>query len=124
MIAASAAAFIMILYRPGDEVLMPGGLLLGMAAGYSLHKHYAGFTGDGISGRTGAAKYLILPGRFTLGIAVTVLILAAFEKIIPENRFSDFYSLLYFIRFVSAGLWVSAGAPWLFRLLRLAGGSR
>jgi hypothetical protein len=123
MIAAAAASFVMILYRPGDEALMPGGMLLGMAAGYSLNKRYIGFTSAGLFGRTGAAKWLTLLARFALGIVATLLILGAFEKIIPRNRFSDFYLLLYFLRFVIAGLWITAGAPWLFRVLRLAGES-
>ncbi|GHV96038.1 phosphatidic acid phosphatase [Spirochaetia bacterium] len=118
--AAAAVAFIMILYRPGAEILMPGGMFLGMAAGYSLNKRYIGFKSSGLFGRTGAAKYLTLLARFVLGIAATAIILLAFEKVIPQNHFADFYLILHFLRFTVTALWVYAGAPWLFCVLHLA----
>jgi membrane-associated phospholipid phosphatase len=132
LMAAAAAAFIMILYRPSEEAIMPGGMLFGMALGYSLNKRYIGFKSSGVLGKTGIAKYTVLACRFLLGIAVTALIFAAFEKITPENRFSgrestslfgetsDYYLILYFLRFVCMGLWVCAGAPRLYCFLRLA----
>jgi membrane-associated phospholipid phosphatase len=121
MYAASAAAFIMILYRPADEALMGGGLFFGMAAGYNLNKRYIGFKSAGVSGRSKAAKYAVLGARFFLGIAGMVLVFAASGKILHLTRQSDFYYIFYFIRLVIAALWVSAGAPWLFRVFRLAG---
>jgi membrane-associated phospholipid phosphatase len=123
MITAAAAAFIMILYRPVDEALLPGGLFLGMAAGCGLNRRGIGFKSADLFGRTGAAKYLTLLLRYALGIAAMILIFAAFEKITPAARLSGFYTMFYFLRFVSAGLWVCAGAPLLFRFLRLAGES-
>jgi membrane-associated phospholipid phosphatase len=134
MIIAATAAFIMILYRPGVETLMPGGMLLGMVLGYSLNKRCIGFKSSGILGKTGPVKYAVLCFRFLLGAAGAVLIFAAFAKIIPEGRFagresasllgeaSDYYLILYFLRFVITALWVYAGAPWLYCLLRLGEG--
>jgi membrane-associated phospholipid phosphatase len=118
MIAASAASFIMILYRPVDEAIIPGAMLFGMAAGYCLNRRYIGFKSS--TGKTGAPQYITLLFRFLPGIAVTVLILAAFEKIIPQDRHAGHYLILYFLRFAITGLWVCAGAPRLFCALRLA----
>jgi membrane-associated phospholipid phosphatase len=134
MILASAVAFIMILYRPAGEAILPGGVLLGMAGGYSLNKRCIGFKSSGVWGKAGPAKYLILFFRFLTGSAAAILILMVFEKIIPEGRFaggesvslsgesSGNYLILHFLRFAITACWVYAGAPWLYRLLRLAEG--
>jgi hypothetical protein len=55
-----------------------------------------------------------------LGITGLFLLYVASGKII--NKFHSFgnYELFLFLRFVLIALWVSAVAPWLFRLLRLA----
>ena len=136
MIIAAAAAFLMILYRPSDESLMLGGMLLGAAAGYSLNRHYTGFKSSAGIGSTGVTRYGVLALRFLLGIAGAALLFAAFAKITPESRFagresaslfgeaSDYYVLLYFFRFAVITLWVYAGAPWLFCRLRLAEGKK
>jgi hypothetical protein len=121
VITVALAAFGMILYRPGEEALMPGGMLLGMGTGYCLNRRFTGFGSSAVFGRTGIAKYLTLIGRFAMGMAGMILIFAALEKIIPQTRRSGNYQLFYFLRFVLLSLWISAGAPWFFRLLRLAG---
>ena len=120
VIAGAAMSFIMILYRPAEEVMIPGALLLGMAAGYSLNRRYIGFKSAGTAGKSRYAKCLVLFFRCLAGIAGMVLIFATFKKIIPNNRSADYFVLLYFFRFVTLALWVYAGAPWLFGVLRLA----
>ena len=117
MIASAALSFLMILYLPGEEILMPGGTLLGAGAGYCLNLRYAGFTSTP-GGREGAAKYLILLVRFLLGITGLVLILTAVGKLIPQD--SGNRSLYGFARFAIAGLWIYAGAPIIFIKLHLA----
>lgn len=118
MIAAAASAFVMILYRPGVETLMPGAMLLGMGTGYCLNKRYIGFSACALAGKTGAAKYCVLVGRFVLGMAGLVLLFAAFQKLMPRDAGN--YQLFYFLRFTFLALWITVAAPWLFRLLRLA----
>jgi membrane-associated phospholipid phosphatase len=121
MIAAAALSFIMILYKPAEEALLPGGMVLGMAAGYSLNKRFIGFAGARVFGRTGAAKNASLFARFVIGMAGMVIVFAAFGKFIPESRLAGHYLIAHFLRFAAAAFWVSAGGPWLFCLLRLAG---
>jgi membrane-associated phospholipid phosphatase len=120
MIATAAAAFVMILYCPAEKALMPGAVLLGMGAGYCLNRRYIDFKPSPVVGKTGAAKCPVLFIRSALGIAGTVLIYAAFGKILAGNEHSSYYRLLYFFRFAVLALWISAGAPWLFCSLRLA----
>jgi len=119
MIASAAVAFVMILYRPSAELLMPGGMILGLGAGFCFCKRYFGFSASALSVRTGVAKYLTLLVRFLLGITVFVLLYIA-EKVMGGLSDSGNYQLKLFLCFVLLSLWISAGAPWLFRFLRLA----
>ncbi|MDR0442828.1 MAG: phosphatase PAP2 family protein [Treponema sp.] len=133
MIACAFLSFVMILYLPSVELLMPGGTLLGMGAGYCLNRRYVGFMSADYIDRIGIlqrsfpniAKYLILLVRFLLGITGLVLIFIAVGKLIPQMSHADHIyanrNLFGFIRFALAGLWVSVGAPWVFVRLRLAG---
>jgi membrane-associated phospholipid phosphatase len=120
-IAAAALAFVMILYRPFAELLMPGGMILGLGTGYCLCKLYVNFSASDLSGRTGAARYLTLLVRFLLGITVFALLYVASARIMGGMDNFGNYRLAAFLRFALLALWVSAGAPWLFRFLRLAG---
>jgi membrane-associated phospholipid phosphatase len=120
LIAGAALAFIMILYRPLADMVMLGGMILGLVTGYFLCTRYINFTAASCSGRSGAAKYLNLVVRFLLGITGLVLLFVASGKIINKFYPSGNDELFAFLRFALITLWVSAGAPWLFCLLRLA----
>jgi len=120
LIACSALAFVMILYRPSIELLMPGAMIFGLGTGYCLCRQYIGFTASALSGRVGISKYLVLAVRFLLGITVVVLLFVLTEKVMVRFHGSGNYPLFMFLRFALLALWISAGAPWLFRFLRLA----
>ena len=120
LIACAALAFVMILYRPFIELLMPGAMILGLGTGYYLCRFHIGFTASALSNRTGVFKYLALAVRFLLGMTVMVLLFVLTEKIMVKLKGSGNYPLFMFLRFVLFALWISAGAPWLFRFLRLA----
>ena len=121
MYASAAIAFVMILYRPSPELLIPGGTILGLGAGYCLCKKYFNFSASSLGGRTGIYRWLALLVRFLLGITVFALLYAAAEKITGGGtNNSGNYRLVMFLCFALMGLWISAGAPWLFRFLRLA----
>jgi len=120
MYACAALAFVMILYRPSAELLIPSGTLLGFGAGYCLCKKYYNFSASALPGRVGVAKYLVMLVRFLLGITIFALLYVVTERITGDMNNSGNYRLIAFLRFVLLGLWISAGAPWLFRFLRLA----
>jgi membrane-associated phospholipid phosphatase len=121
LIICATLSFIMILYRPSVELLLPGAMLLGLGGGFCLCKTRIGFTAS-VTGksREGAAKYLILLVRFLLGITVLALIYVVTDKLTAGMHNSGNYQLVMFLRLSVLALWVSAGAPWLFRFLRLA----
>jgi membrane-associated phospholipid phosphatase len=118
LIASALVSFIMILYLPGKEILMPAGFLLGLGAGYCLNRRYVDFSAGKTLGRTGIAKFLVLFVRFLLGITGFLLVYIVFGKILPTEGGNA--NLFGFIRYALVGLWVSVAAPWVFVKLRLA----
>jgi len=135
MLASAALAFIMILYRPLTEMLIPGGLILGLGTGYFLCKSRIGFSAcvnqkiesiesesnesADIHDRSKRNCYLILLARFVIGMAVLVLLFIASGKAIAIFNDSGNYQLIVFLRYALIAFWVSAGAPWIFRFLRI-----
>jgi membrane-associated phospholipid phosphatase len=115
--ASAGLSFLMILYLPGEEILMPGGTLLGMGVGYCLNCRYIGFT-SALADREGTAKHLAFLVRYLLGITGVLLIYILIGKLITQN--SGNRNLFVFTRFALLGLWVSAGAPWIYVKLHLA----
>ncbi|MDR2158776.1 MAG: phosphatase PAP2 family protein [Treponema sp.] len=120
MIAGAAAAFIMILYRPDKALLAPGAVVLGMSIGYGLACRYVHFSAAAAFGRRGAAKFLTLLGRFFLGAAGIGVVFLIFNLISPRSSESSLYNIFSFLRYVVLQIWVCAGAPWIFRQVRLA----
>jgi membrane-associated phospholipid phosphatase len=137
-ILCAGLAFVMILYRPRPELLIPGALVLGLGLGYSLNLdrlrfRAAGDGGDGPgpSGNTeqsGNAEQS--PGaqaafrglRFAAGMAGMALLFTLLGRLIPEES-AALYPLLFFFRFALLGFWMSFAAPWLFLRLGLARGA-
>jgi hypothetical protein len=130
---AAALSFIMILYRPSEKMLIPAGMLLGLVAGYYLNKIYIGFTAATLRRKNlttedtentiktpwySVVKYLA--GRFILGAVGLFLLFYATGKLNNIFNNSENYNLFIFLRYALLALWISAGAPWLFRFTRLA----
>jgi membrane-associated phospholipid phosphatase len=121
MIAGALAAFLMNASGIGSN---QGGLFLGFCCGYSLMKSRIGFAAEArVKGeKPGAA---ILLARYALGMAGAALLYLALRALLPggESLFADlpfwgasspYHELGRFLRYGVLGLWVSAGAPWLF----------
>jgi membrane-associated phospholipid phosphatase len=118
LIAAAVLAFAMNLYRPSEYMLIPGGMILGLGLGCFLCQRYIDFNAA-VNNRNRAEKRLVLLVRYALGITAMVLLYAATGKAINGLRNSGNYDLYVFTRYFLAALWLSAGAPWVFRKLRL-----
>ncbi|MCL2763364.1 MAG: hypothetical protein FWD36_09215 [Treponema sp.] len=122
MLASAVLAFIMILYRPSPELLLPGGMILGLGTGYILCKRHVGFSAA--VNREGAAKYALLLARFVLGMAGLAALFIVTGKITDLFIDSGNYDLIVFMRFVLLAFWISAIAPWLFCKIKLASNER
>ncbi|MDR1972603.1 MAG: phosphatase PAP2 family protein [Treponema sp.] len=119
MIVSAAAAFVMILYRPSTDMLMPGAVVLGIGLSYSLCANHIHFHAAALFGRRGMAKFLSMAARFALGIAGIAVFFVIFSRFSPGHD-SSLYPLFFFIRFALLEAWIYAGAPWIFLRLRLA----
>jgi membrane-associated phospholipid phosphatase len=121
MIVSAAAAFVMILYRPSPEMLMPGGVVLGLGLAWSINVNHIRFRSTAVFGRKGILRALSLGGRFITGIAGIVVLFILFDRLGPEEGASQ-YDLFLFLRFALLQFWVYAAAPWVFLRLGLAEG--
>jgi hypothetical protein len=121
MLLSAAAAFVMILYRPSTEMLMPGAVVLGLGLAYSVTANRIHFRSAALFGRRGVAKALSLAGRYLIGVTGIVLMFVIAGRLDPGKE-SSLYSLFFFFRFVLLEFWIYAAAPWIFLRLRLAEG--
>jgi membrane-associated phospholipid phosphatase len=119
MIAIAALSFVMILYVPAKELLMPGGTLLGLGLGYLLNRRYVGFSNNALTERTDSKKYFILFARALLGLGGLILIFYRVGSFVPYS--SSNQNLYAFVVTMITGLWITIVAPWIFIKLRLAG---
>jgi len=121
IITSAAAAFLLILYRPTYDFVIPGGFILGMGAGYCLNKRYIGFKSTDVMQKKGKVKFLTLFLRFFIGLAVLFLIEYRIVKIIETVAERQNIMLYCFLCYGILSLWVSVAAPWIFIKLKLAG---
>lgn len=120
MICAALVSFIMILYRPAETLLVPGAVFMGLGIGGALNIHYVKFKSRLSGGRSRGVRFSALLVRFLLGTTVGVLIYVLFGKMTSVSQGASWYFIAYFVRYALIGLWISAGAPWLYCVLRLA----
>jgi membrane-associated phospholipid phosphatase len=112
-----AVAFLMNALHPEDTSL--GGVFFGMGAGFLLMKAKFPFSARlGADGQT--AKVASLAIRYLLGLAVSAALYLGLKKVFPGET-SNSYALFRFLRYGLVGVWVSAGAPWVFLRLKLMG---
>jgi membrane-associated phospholipid phosphatase len=129
LICAAAATLILNGLNPADTSLPA--LLLGFGAGYNLMIHTFPFAARGpVRGK--APGFGVLAFRYVFGMAGAAAIYLGLRLIFPgeASLFSSFphwgqgspyYELGRFIRYGLVGFWVSAGAPWVFLRMGIAG---
>jgi hypothetical protein len=86
-------------------------VLFGMLAGLGWMNSRGGFSSDGSFGQR--------VGRFLLGITGVLVLYLGLKAIFPGGNELLPYVLRY-LRYALIGLWISAGAPWVFIKLKLA----
>ncbi|TLN15044.1 phosphatase PAP2 family protein, partial [bacterium] len=95
-----------------DGLFTAAGTWWGMAAGYAWYsRRYGRFNAGGEWNKRGL--------RLALGLMVVLVLWYGLGQLFPRN--ADVISfVLRFIRYALVGVWVAAGAPWLFVRLKLA----
>ncbi|MDR2448107.1 MAG: phosphatase PAP2 family protein [Treponema sp.] len=113
-IISAAVSFVILL--TGNTLL--SGAMLGMGAGYALMLKFAPFSAQSKRGK-GLKTFFILAARYIIGVVGAAVLFLAFQRFMPDKN-SAYYPLAYFCQPVPLGLWIYAGAPWVFIKARLA----
>ena len=135
-ICAAAIALVMNGLYPKDRTLPA--LFLGFCIGYTLMRKHFPFSARGeiYGSKSGGKKpgIRIMLLRCLMGFAGMVVVYLALRLILPGEgslfsgipiwgQTSPFYEIGRFIRYGLVGMWVSAGAPWVFLRMGLSSAS-
>jgi membrane-associated phospholipid phosphatase len=96
--------------HPNNDNIGPMAVLMGISTGLALTIHLAPFS------TAGPLRQRVL--RFAVGVIVLFALYYGLKLIFPGMS-KPLYFFMRFVRYTAVGLWVSLGAPWLFRQLRL-----
>jgi membrane-associated phospholipid phosphatase len=121
MILASGLALLINVLSSGTGAIHTtlSGTLFGMGIGYSLMVRYILFSAKiSFPGKKGK-HILFLALRFLLGVIGLALLFLGLTLLIPGET-SVHFRLANFCRFAILGIWIYAGAPWVFLRLGLA----
>jgi membrane-associated phospholipid phosphatase len=111
LLLAAGVPLVLFVTSPGKSVATAMGALAGAGVGFALTRRYVPFSPEGPMWQRVV--------RFLVGAAAVVPLYAAMEMM-PYLEDSWMYLALRFGYFVVIGLWTTLGAPWVFKLLRLA----
>jgi membrane-associated phospholipid phosphatase len=111
LLLAAGVPLVLFVTSPGKSVATAMGALAGAGVGFALTRRYVPFSPEGPMWQRVV--------RFLVGAAAVVPLYAAMETM-PYLEDSWMYLALRFGYFVVIGLWTTLGAPWVFKLLRLA----
>jgi len=112
ILLAAGVPLVLFVTSPGKSVATAMGTLAGAGVGLALLRRYVPFS------PAGPMWQRVL--RFVVGAAVVVPLYVALE-VVPLAEGSWPYLAFRFSYFVLLGVWGTLAAPWLFRVLRLAG---
>jgi membrane-associated phospholipid phosphatase len=94
-----------------NSTITSAAVLFGMLAGLAWMNSQGGFSAVGSLGQRA--------GRLLLGVAGVLILYLGLKAIFPTGETFIPYFLRY-LRYALIGLWISAGAPWIFVKLKLA----
>lgn len=95
-----------LLVFKGHDYYVSVGTIVGFFSGYIIESKYIDFNEK--------ASLLGNILKLVLGISIVLLLKVAFKKILPEYLISDC------IRYIFIGVWMTAGAPYLFKKIGIA----
>jgi membrane-associated phospholipid phosphatase len=110
LLLAAGVPLVLLLTSPGESVATAMGALAGAGVGFTLLRRYVGFSAAGPLWQ----RFL----RFLLGAAVVVSLYMAMKIILPAEG-SWLYLAVRLSGFAVIGLWMTLGAPWVFKMVRL-----
>ncbi|NLJ10760.1 MAG: phosphatase PAP2 family protein [Treponema sp.] len=117
ILVVALIAFIMNGFNPEDTSM--GGAFFGMATGYIIMTEWFPFSAR-LNAKGEQARFPVLLGRYLIGMAGAALLYLGLKWVFPGEA-SPWYALGRFTRYVLLGAWISAGAPWVFLKIGIAG---
>ena len=111
VILALAIPLILLLVYPTKDTVTTLAPLAGLGLGLALMHRYISFS------TRGPWWQRVL--RFLVGGIVMMVLYLGLKVVFPGEE-SALYLVFRFVRYWLMGVWITLGAPWLFRLLRLA----
>lgn len=111
ILLALAMPLLLLLIHPVKDTTAAMATLAGMGVGLALKHRYLPFTARG--------PWWQRTLRFLTGGVIVVALYLGLKLLFPGDE-SALYLLFRFLRYGLLGMWISLGAPWFFRLLRLA----
>ncbi len=102
-----------ILFPVTGDMISVVGTLIGLGWGLTINAHMIHFQGD-------CGSFIHKTARFLVGILGIAVLYFGLKMIFPPPG-QHAYQVFRFIRYAILGLWIGAGAPWLFLALRLGG---
>ena len=105
---AVPAVFLAIDSNP--EIVQAMSAFAGFGAGLALTHQYLHFDSGGPIGQRAV--------RFLVGVVIVAVLYAGLSAIFPQEG-EAYYLPFRILRYMTVGLWISFGAPWLFTTLRL-----
>ncbi len=111
ILVALAVPLLLLLIHPVKDNTAAMATLAGTGLGLALTQRYLPFTVRG--------PWWQRTLRFLAGGAIVVALYLGLKMVFPGEG-SALYLAFHFLRYGLIGVWMSLGAPWLFRLLRLA----
>lgn len=110
LLAVGITAVLLLIDR-GSEALTASGTLFGLTAGLVFAHRYVSF---GVGGPWWQRVI-----RFVIGAIILIGIYSGLKAVFPPDG-TPLGAAFRFIRYTLLGAWLVLGAPWLFRLMRLA----
>jgi len=104
---------LIIFPNTGDNMSVVAALT-GIGWGLAINAHLIHFRGD-----YGTIWQRML--RFFIGILGIIIFYFGLKALFPKSG-KLAYHFFYFIRYAILGLWIGAGAPWIFSIVNLVGG--
>ena len=101
----------LLLIHPTEDSTAAMATLSGIGIGLALMQRYVSFSPSGPLWQRAL--------RFFIGVGVIFALYLGLKALLPGEELS-LYLVFRFLHYWLIGLWISLGAPWLFRTLRLA----
>lgn len=111
LLLAAGVTAVLLLINSNNDALTGTGILFGAGAGLVFAQRYVSFSAGG--------PWWQRVVRYLIGIAILFGIYLGLKAVFPPDG-TALGAIFRFLRYTLVGAWMVLGAPWLFRLMRLA----